>query len=590
MTALDASLKFQPAGLWFYVSKLVRLRIMIFASGFKRAKLSRKLLTIFIALLAVGACVGCYFLTTAFLKFVDSPLLVESGVDLGAFVEAIPALVVSLAFLLILLLSFGVLLQGLYLANDMDFLISAPVPIRAVFLTKQLQAILPNFVLVMLFGLPVLFSLGADGGYNFLYYPLVLVVLAVLSLAAAGLSSLLVMAVVRVFPARRVAEVLGLLTAIIIMVLSQMGNLSGLSSGSTMTPGQISQVTGFLSSLDSPWSPLAWAGRGLVDLGEGNWLSGLFFLGLTLVLSVGVFWLALNAAERLYYSGWASIQVSVQRKKNHRRARGIAAPRASAGLFGRLFRSQVGALVVKDFKGLWRDLRNLSQVIGIPIMGIVFAVMLLRGGGEMPAGKGEAPELIMDIGRLILAYGSMVIGLFVGWGLLARLALISFSMEGRSFWILKTAPISASKQLAAKFLMAFLPSLALAWLYLLAVALLQKVPATTLLYGLPAIALTLAGLCGINLALGVRGANLTWTDPRKMENGIAGCLGMIISFAYQLVALVLFFGPPIGLPLLGLSEGIGQIAGLLVGGAVALACAIVPLRLVKDRVYRIGEE
>ncbi len=589
MTAVQASLDFQPTSFWSYVAKLVRLRVVIFTSGFKRAKLGRKLLTIFIALLAVGACVGCYLLTTEFLRFVDSPELVQSGIDLSAFVESIPALVVSLAFLLILMLSFGVLLQGLYLANDMDFLLSAPVPVRAVFLAKLLQAILPNFILVMVFGLPVLFSLGADGGYSPLFYPLVLLVLAVLSLAAAGLSSLLVMAVVRVFPARRVAEVLALLTAIIVMVLSQLTNLTGFGHGS-LTPGQVSQGATFLTSFNSPWSPLAWAGRGLVDLGEGNWLSGLFFLGLTLVLSLGVFWLALNAAERLYYSGWASIQVSVQRKKNHRAGARRIAPGVNTGILGRLFHSQVWAMMVKDFKALWRDLRNLSQIIGVPIMGIVFAVMLLRGGGAMPAGKGEAPDLFMEIGRLALTYASMAIALFVGWGLLARLALISFSMEGRSFWILKTAPVSAGKQLAAKFLMAFLPSLALAWLYLLAVAILQKVPTATILYGLPAIALTLAGLCGINLALGVRGANLTWTDPRKMESGVSGCLGSILSLVYQVVALVLFFGPPIGLPLLGSTAGVGQLVGLVVGGGVALLCTFVPLRLVKDRVDHIGEE
>jgi len=44
-------------------------------------------------------------------------------------VESIPALIVSSVFLLILVTSFRLLLQALYLANDMDFLLAAPVPI-----------------------------------------------------------------------------------------------------------------------------------------------------------------------------------------------------------------------------------------------------------------------------------------------------------------------------------------------------------------------------------------------------------------------------------------------------------------------------
>ena len=179
--------------------------------------------------------------------------------------------------------------------------------------------------------------------------------------------------------------------------------------------------------------------------------------------------------------------------------------------------------------------------------------MLLRSGGKPPVGNGEAPALVTSLFRSGIAYGSMVIGLFVGWGLISRLGLVAFSMEGRNFWILKTAPVNAGMQLVAKFCMSYLPALILAWIYLLGVAALQHTPFSTILYGLLAIALILAGLGGINLALGVRSVNLSWTDPRKMENGMAGLVGTIVSILYQLITLILFFGPPLALPLLGVS-------------------------------------
>ena len=103
--------------------------------------------------------------------------------------DSLPVLMLSGAFLGILLTSFGVLLQALYLAGDMDFLLSTPVPIRAVFMAKLLQAIVPNLALICLFALPVLFGLGLRPATTSLYYPLVLLVLAALALAAAGLRS-----------------------------------------------------------------------------------------------------------------------------------------------------------------------------------------------------------------------------------------------------------------------------------------------------------------------------------------------------------------------------------------------------------------
>ena len=207
------------------------------------------------------------------------------------FLDSVPVLVVSAAFLGILVTSFGVLLQALYLAGDMDFLLSAPVPIRAVFITKLLQAILPNFGLICLFALPVLFGLGASSGYNFLYYPLVLIVLAALALAAAGLSSLLVMVVVRIFPARRVAEVLGFVGAIISFACSQSGQLSRFSQFSA---GQADQAILMATRFNTPWSPLSWAGRGIGGPGREAVVTGGWLIDTFVRAGIPDFWGCLN--------------------------------------------------------------------------------------------------------------------------------------------------------------------------------------------------------------------------------------------------------------------------------------------------------
>jgi hypothetical protein len=230
--------------------------------------------------------VTLFVLSWLLLGFLRSPELAQLVGDPQPFLENVPVLIVSVAFFGILLTSFGVLLQALYLAGDMDFLLSAPVPIRAVFLTKLLQATLPNFSLILLFGLPVLYGLGAAQRYNFLFYPLVLILMGVLALAAAGLSSLLVMLVVRIFPARRVAEVLGLFVGVISLLCSQSGQFANWVDVSGQ---QAADALALVSRVNTPWSPLAWAGRSLVAIGEGRWLSGGLLLLLILLLAGGIF-------------------------------------------------------------------------------------------------------------------------------------------------------------------------------------------------------------------------------------------------------------------------------------------------------------
>jgi ABC-2 type transport system permease protein len=582
-------------GLWHYVWKLLRLRVLLTLSGFRQAKLVRKIIIVIAALAFLAFAVLVFMASWWLLGLLHSPYLTQALAQqnlgsLTGFLESVPALVLAGAFMGILLTSFGVLLQALYLAGDMDFLLSTPVPIRAVFITKMLQAILPNFGLIALFGLPVLLGLGASSGYNVLYYPLVVIVLASLALAAAGLSSLLVMGVVRIFPARRVAEVLGFFGALISIICSQSGNLiSSTDFANKQFASQGVPLT-WITRFNTPWSPLVWPGRALVDLGEGRWLTGIGFLALTLGLAGLAFAISLTTAERLYYTGWASIQISIRKKAPPR-----ALPHAQGGrsrpvaLVERLIPSAVRAIVVKDFIVLRRDLRNMSQVVTPIIFGIIYAISLMHTGGEPPPGQGEAPGWLMQILRSLMVYGNVGISLFVGWSLLSRLALMGFSQEGKNYWLLKSAPVRAGELLAAKFLVAYLPSLALGWIFMVIISLMQRSTLAVLVFGLGVVALSIAGTAGINLAFGVAGTNLNWEDPRRMNAGWWGCLSMPMSFAFLAFSLGFFFAPPVILTGLGLPEALGQVIGLGLGGVVCLACAMFIPRLAVDRVARIGE-
>ncbi len=598
---MNLALEARPAGsqrdfpLWHYVLKLLRLRILLTYNSFRRARLRRKIGLIIVTILVLGFAVFVFVMSWLLLGFLRSPELSrfmasESVMGVSAFLEGVPVLILGGAFIGILLTSFGMLLQALYLAGDMDFLLSAPLPIRAVFVTKMLQAILPNFGLIALFALPVLIGMGVAEGYNLLYYPLVVIVLAMLALSAAGLSSLLVMGVVRIFPARRVAEVLGFIGATVSILCSQTGNLmSSTDLGQNQfTNGQVPLT--WMARFNSPWSPLAWAGRGLVDLGQGHWFTALLFLTLTLGLTGGLFAISLRTAEQLYYSGWASMQISTRKKKSTRVVP-AAPPRHSPSRpwVEQLFPSAVRAVLVKDFLVLRRDLRNMSQVVTPIIFGVVYAVMLTHTGNDPSAGASDAPTWLQEGLKNLQIYGNVAISLFVSWSLLSRLALMGFSQEGKNYWLLKSAPLKAGELVTAKFLVAYLPSLALGWLFMFIISLLEQISASVLIFGLGVVGLSIAGAAGINLTFGIAGANLEWEDPRRMNAGWRGCLSMVASLAYMLFALGLFFGPPLILSGLGIPLWIGQVIGLTLGGLLSLVCAVLPPRWALGRVAAIGE-
>jgi len=569
------------------VAKLLRLRILIWIGSFRRARLRGKLGYIFLGLLLLAGLVFAFFISWWLLRFLRSPQFSSFVSSPTEFLDRVPVLVVSATFVGILLTSFGVLLQALYLAGDMDFLLSAPIPIRAVFVTKLLQAILPNFSLTLLFGLPVLFGLGASAGYNPLYYPLVVVILSLLALAAAGISALLVMLIVRIFPARRVAEVLGFLVGTMSFLCSQSGQLANYTD---LSSEQAGQALNFIARFDVAWSPLAWAGRGLVAIGESNWISGIGLVFLSSALAAGIFLLALATAERLYYSGWTQVQsVSSRRKKRRRTARAANQTATLIVYAERLIPAPVRGIAIKDWRVLRRDLRNLSNLVMPLIFGVIYTFMLLRSRGEPNLGRGEAPEWFNQAVTNISLYANVAISLFVAWSLSSRLALMSFSQEGRAYWIVRSAPVTTSKLLAAKFTVALVPALGLSWGFMLVTFLVRGGTVSVFLYSLLAVTLSIAGLVGINLTFGVLGANFTWDDPRRISGGASGCLGTVASMLYLVIALAFFFGPVLLIAGLGFQDFYGQLAGSLLGGGFALAGALIPLYLVRKKVPLLGE-
>lgn len=584
MSLTETIIDSQPAkfGLWPSVWRLIILRVRVWWNGFKRAKIGAKIGAVLLALVVIGLMVGLFWFSSFLLRFINSPEL-AAYIDPSAFIEAIPTMVLTGAFAITIMTNFGVLLQSLYLSRDMSFLVTSPLPMRAVFLAKLLEAILPTYTLFCAISLPVLFGLGAANGYSLWYYPLLLVVLGLLTLAAGGLASILVMAVVRVAPARRVAEVLGFIGALSSILCGQSGNLMGAAG---VGEAQIGGALSIFTRLNSPWSPLAWAGQGLSAIGRGDWLPGLGLSLLSLGLAGGIFAGTLWLAEQLYYTGWASMQGSLRKKRARPlesqagRSLSQAAKPARALLPG-----PVRAVVVKDLLMLRRDPRSLSNLITPLILGLVM-IFTTRSGGE------KAGEALSGFGLEHLEmYGLLLLAVFVGWMLMFNLATMAFTREGRYYWLIKVAPLRAWQLVLAKFIVSYLPTLAFCLVYLLLGFAIQGIDWVYLPYNFTVIALCMAGATGLSLSYAISGANLDWEHINRQKlKGSAGCTSLIFISLYLLVDLVLFLLPP-GLWQIfsGETPLLAYLLSLALGGAGALSGGLIPLWLTMPKLAHIGE-
>jgi hypothetical protein len=143
--------------------------------------------------------------------------------------------------------------------------------------------------------------------------------------------------------------------------------------------------------------------------------------------------------------------------------------------------------------------------------------------------------------------------------------------------------------LAAKFIVAYLPALALGWFFSIGISLLQGISLSGFFYSLLVVAMCLAGMNGILLSFGTAGANFAWEDPRKMNAGNMGCLGTILAGLFLPFSFGLFIGPLWVVSAIQIPLVYGYLAGLVLGISVSLICAWLPLKIAEGRVAKLDE-
>lgn len=533
------------------IGVLVRARLQIARNTFWRGKIGRKIALMFLAVVLAFGAYGLYWLMNAGVRFITSPVFrrqleiaarsprgIGIPTDITPFLLALPSLALFAALVLLILTSFTTLLTSLYLSGDTDMLLVAPVPMRAVFVVKFFGGLLVPYVLIFFLLGPALLGYGQGMGFGAAFFVSAVVVLALLPLLPAGLGALLVMAVVRVIPARRARE-----------IVSVVGGLFGASwyilnqFAPQIAPRLATvQTLDSLRQLDVPVLPSAWAGRALVAAGQGEWLTLLVYGGLFAGLSIAVFAGCLVLAERLYYAGWSNMATQGGRVRTKNKEQRIKAGERSfvlSSLFS-VLPEQSRAIVYKDLRVFPRDLGNVQQLIFPLALAAIWTFQLIRGRSPATTGGGAELQRFFDI------LGPAGISFFICLSLSNALGGPSISREGKGFWLLRVAPISARRLLIGKLALAYLPFPLIGTLFVVVISILRHAAPVDFVRSLALVLLIGMGTTSISLGMGAAFPKFNWENPRRQMSVRAGCLAPILFIIYIAVALA----AAVGLPLL----------------------------------------
>jgi hypothetical protein len=254
----------------------------------------------------------------------------------------------------------------------------------------------------------------------------------------------------------------------------------------------------------------------------------------------------------------------------------------------------VRAILVKDLLFFTRDLTYITVWLMPVLMSGLMLLSVLRGPAAEPSAATSAA--VMEIPRQLLVFlGFMVVfspvwmTYFMGTMFGTYLVIPLISLEGRSFWILRSTPLSGRQFLTAKLFVGLILILAP---YAAFTAILQVILGHGTVAPLYAVythltqALTLTTLVALYLNLSARQARFDWLHPGRLIH-LGTLLNSVIGLAFVLAAIVFYYVLPGGMLALGFLPAAAIPAGLAAG---ALFCWLVyrwQFRLASERVEKL---
>lgn len=419
-------------------------------------------------------------------------------------------------------------LSTFYLSGELDILLSAPIRTDTIYRAKFVETLIDSSWMTLIYGLPVFIAYGTVFKAPLLYYLGLLLAIVPFLIIPAGIGIITTMLLVNAFPARRAKDVLvllGLLFFVAMYILFRM-----LRPEKLVDPDAFPSLIQYLTAMRAPVTPLLpsyWATEALSPLLRHTTGEAVFYLLMLWSTALAGFVIGDWVCGRVYYAGWTRSQEG----KNA----AISRSRIADGFFKLIalpFRGKTRAIVMKDVKLFFRDTSQWSQLF------LLFALMVvyIYSFKLLPVERAAMPSFFVQ--NLISFLNLGMVG-FVTASVAIRFVFPAVSLEGASFWIIRSAPISIRDFLWAKFWSSLLPLLVLSeFLIVLSNTLLKVTPFMTGL-GIATIFMMTFGITSMGVGLGAVFPRFKHENVAQIPTGFGGIVYMLLTLLFIGVVILL---------------------------------------------------
>ncbi|MGB9627062.1 MAG: putative ABC transporter permease subunit [Thermodesulfobacteriota bacterium] len=550
--------------------------------GFKNRGLSEKFkggkvrLTL-LATIGTGFWVGAFTILKRVLTYLRS---LEGFGDILAYKLLSMALITF--FSLLIFSSILTSLSKLYLSKDLSLVHSMPVSRQRIFFARWLESTLDSSWMVLLFSLPLFLSFGIVYQGGFFYYLTAGINLLPFCWIASSLSAFMVLLGALILPAGRLRSVFFFLSLFLFLLLLFSFRLT--RPERFVNPESFFSLLVYLKNMEtspSPILPTTWFTDALKSALSGS-TKGIFLPSAlswsgAISLTYFVTWIA----------GWAYFKGLSKAETIHGKISPLPGLKRWDGT--RLLQPLPGptrAFILKEIKTFFRDKTQWSQIFLV----VALIVIYLYNFSVLPLDK---TPIGVEYLQNLLSFLNMGLVAFVLSAVSARFAFPAISLEGDSFWIVKSSPVSIRTFLWIKFLIYFLPLLFLSEVLVVVTNLFLHVTPFMMVLSTLTIFLKVPGIVSMGIGLGALYPDFHSETPTQSVTSLGGLIYMTFCIGFIGLVIVLEAGPVYHLFMSGIRQNpLSLIHWLWAGGSFALILFLcfltvwMPMRLGEKRLLQ----
>lgn len=524
----------------------------------------------------IVAAVGLAFWAAVFVGVYRVLEYFNSVPAFGSFLAAKLLGMALLTFFSILIFSTVIAaISSFFISEELQLLVASPFDSDELYYVKLFETVLTSSWMVLLFSLPVFVAYGVVFGQGAAYYVLMTTSLLPFVLIASAIGCFIAMGLVRTFPAQRLKDVLFLFTLFLVIGLYVL--FRTLKPERLVDPDAFFTVIDYLSSLEAPTSaylPSQWLADILGVYLFGHEAAHLTFNLLLLWSTAAAFVVLLNLFfNRIFFSAWSKAQES-----RPARATLSAVFDRCVRLASKPFSARMRVVIDKDFRTFFRDTAQWSQLFLLcAIIGIY-----LYNFSVLPLEKSPIPTRQL---RSIFAFLNMGLAGFVIAAVAVRFSYPAVSLEGLSFWIIRSSPMGMRGLLWCKYWVncAFLALLSVV-LTVCSNYFLKVEPYMMVLSTLTVLVMTF-GLTSLSIGFGAMYPRFSYENVAQIPSGFGGLMYMMCSMLFvgavvvleampvHLVVQASLYNRPLGGP-----EWVGITASFAMIVIVCAAVCVLPMR------------